>query len=192
MNSVQQILNRVWEQVVGEGSGGPMLKVRPHVEGQPVARANQMPVKLPGMVVTLMPETLFKASGTTVFAPVVGLDAYTIMTKAMYIRDKALAGGGTINIYLQYSPDEGATWDDLLSCIQITTAAPFAGASGTRVAMLNTSAAAAFDGRAITDAALAAASHNNVSWCDRIRVKVVCASFGSSDVVSIGIKAYLQ
>ncbi len=157
------------------------------VEG--VAGGEAVGVSLPGAQRTLLASTVIAANGTTVGTAVTGLDAYTMLTKLLTIADKAMAGAATVNIYLQYSPDGGTTWDDLWSSAQITAAAL---PNGKRVAFLNSPSGSTTGGRAVTDGTLAAGTFNNVSWCDRVRVKVVAANFAAGDTVTLGISGYFQ
>lgn len=137
---------------------------------------------------TLLAVTTFTAIGTT---NALAVDAMARFKKATFkctVANKALAGGGTVNVFVQYSPDGGTSWDDLVSFTQITAAAF---ANGTREAQISGNGAG-FADRLPTDGTLAAGTIRDIDFCDRLRVKVICAAMGVNDTVDISVEALLK
>jgi hypothetical protein len=94
----------------------------------------------------------------------------------------------TLNVYVQYSPNQGITWDDLVSFAQLTNSAI---GDGVYVASVNADAASVAD-RVTTDASLTANSVRSIGWGDRLRVKYVAANFAGSDTVTIQVDVHLM
>lgn len=143
-----------------------------------------------GRKVTLLAATTIIADDAgTGKTPVTGLDGFATACLLLTVSAKSLAGGGLLNLYVQYSPDEGVTWDDLASLTQITAAAV---ADGKYVLFLNARQGVNVVDRVVTVGTLGAASTRQIDWADRLRVYTKAASFGVNDTVTIKIEAYLK
>ncbi len=130
--------------------------------------------------------TLTVASAATAGSWFLNLDGYNRALVLLTVASKSLAGGGTVNLRVQYSPDNGTTADDIGSFTQITNGAV---ADGTYIMVLNQGTAGIAD-RVTTDATLAAASVRNQPWGDRMRVKYTPATFGANDTVIVTVRAW--
>ena len=157
-------------------------------DGQIVGVDMSLPVALRGGLKSLLAATTIAANGTVNNAAVTSLDTFSILTALLTVSAQSMDAGTTVDVYLQYSPDGGVTWDDLYHFTQITTAAY----ATPRVLFLNVGGAASQVSRTATDGAMDAATLREVSWCDRIRVKTVGAGFAGADTVTIKVDAYLQ
>lgn len=117
---------------------------------------------------------------------VTGFGGYRQVVFLLTVSAKNLAGGGTLNVYIQASPDDGTTWDDVVSFTQITNGAV---ADGTYVAAISSNPAAGFADRATRQNTLAA--NNKVDYItDQLRVSTVGATMnGSTDTVTVKVEA---
>ena len=146
-------------------------------------------VGLPGVLVPLLAETTVTGDATTSTTAVTGLDPYTLATILLTVASKTMDGGTTMDIYVQYSPDEGTTWDDIAHFAQITNAAI---ADGTYVMRLNGAGGLAAIDRVTANGSLAANTVQNISWCDRLRVQYTSSAFAGTDTLTLTVSAYLQ
>lgn len=147
-------------------------------------------VHFTGKVETLLATRVVNANGTVTGAWVIGLYPFTLGIITLRISAKNLAGGGTANIYVQYSPDgAGAVVDDMVSFTQITNAAM---ANGSYVVTLNKGGEPNQADRAVTSMTLAANSVNDGPWGDRLRVVVVAAMFGVDDTVTVQVSGNFE
>lgn len=145
-------------------------------------------IRLPGLQVALKAATTITTDGTVNSTPVTGLDPYTMTSILLTVSGQTMDASTTLDIYLQYSPDGGTTWDDLYHFTQITTAAY----ASPRVFFLNIAGAVSQVSRVTTDGTLAVATLREISWCDRMRVKTVAANFAGTDTVTIKLDGYFQ
>lgn len=135
----------------------------------------------------LLPATTNTANTTTAGSAELGLDKYSRALLLLTVSGKTMDASTTLDIYVQYSPDYGTTWDDIAHFAQITNAAI---GNGTYVMVLNHGTAGVAD-RATDDAATLAANNvRNQPWGDRMRVKYVPANFAGSDTITITISAW--
>ena len=141
-------------------------------------------------VLTLLPSTTITGNDVVAVSATTKLDLYNRATILLTVSGKTFDASTTLDIYLQYSPDEGTTWDDIAHFAQITNAAI---ANGTYVLSLNNGTAGVAD-RATEDAAgtLAANSVRNIPWCDRMRVKYDGANLAGTDTITIKVQGYFQ
>lgn len=141
-------------------------------------------------VLTLLDETTITGNTATAGDAVTGLDIYNRATILLTVSAKTFDASTTLDIYLQYSPDEGTTWDDIAHFAQITNAAI---ADGTYVLSLNNGTAGVAD-RVTGDAdgTLAAGALRNIPWCDRMRVKYDGANLAGTDTITIKVEGYFQ
>lgn len=143
-----------------------------------------------GKLITLLEATAITANDTgSGKTPVTGLEFTATATLLLTVSAKSLGGGGLVNVYVQYSPDGGTTWDDLVSFTQIANAAV---ANGTYVAFLNARQGANAVDRATTSGTLTANQTRQIDWGDRLRVYVKAASFGVSDTVTVKVEGILK
>jgi len=144
---------------------------------------------LAGQLKTILDETTIAAGsdGSTAGGQVIVPSMYERAVVLLTVSDKTMDSSTTLNIYLQYSPDEGTTWDDLVSFAQVTNSAI---ADGTYVAVLNGVPATSTAARVTTDGSLAAGSVNALPWCDRLRVKYTKVNFAGTDTITIKVQAY--
>lgn len=143
--------------------------------------------RLAAALVTLLSSTTITADATTTTTAVGGLSRYRRAVVMLTVSGKTMDASTTLNVRVQYTPDGGTTWDDLVSFSQLTNAAV---ADGTYVAFVNQDAASAAD-RATADGTLTANSVRSICWCDALRVKYVSANFAGSDTVTIAVSAYM-
>ncbi len=146
-------------------------------------------VALKGKLYTLLAATTIEDNDAVTSTPQLKLDKYTLATILLTLSAKTFDASTTMDIYLQYSPDEGTTWDDIAHFTQITDAAV---ADGTYVLFLNALAGTGLADRATRDGSLAVNSLLNVPWCDRLRVKCVGANISGSDTITAQVEAYMQ
>lgn len=118
---------------------------------------------------------------------VLGLDKYTRALIFLTINGKTMDGGTIADIYVQYSPDLGTTWDDIAHFAQITNAAI---ADGTYIMVLNQGTAGIADRITDDGATLSANSVRNQPWGDRMRIKVVPDNFAGTDTVTLKVTAW--
>jgi len=147
------------------------------------------PTSSPGTLKTLLAATAIVADATTNHTPVTRLEHYRNAIILLTLASKTMDAATTLDIYLQYSPDEGTTWDDLVHFAQVTNAAMGAGSYVVVLSPIG-SGAGAVD-RVVTDGTLAANSIRNQHWCDRIRVKTVSVNFGGTDTIIVTVKAFM-
>jgi len=134
--------------------------------------------------------TTITTNTATVGTAVTGLDHYNAATILLTIAGKTFDASTTLDIYLQYSPDGGTTWDDIGRFTQVTNAAM---GNGTYVMFLRPGAASVAD-RATDDAdgTLAANNVRSVTWCDRMRVKYDGGNLAGTDTITITVQGYFQ
>ncbi len=138
-----------------------------------------------GLLSTLLNSTTITTDGTVNGTAITGLDLFRQAVFTLKVSSKTMDAGTTLDIYIQYSPDEGTTWDDLYHFTQITDTAI---GNGTYVAYLAPASTSISDA-AVSDGALAAATFKDVSFCDRLRVKTVAANF-SADTITVEVLGY--
>jgi hypothetical protein len=152
-----------------------------------------LPVARKGLAVPLLPSTLIDATHNTAGITgdwQTGLDQFSRATILLTVSAKNIDASTTADVWVQYSPNNGTTADDIAHFAQITNAAI---ANGTYVLYLNGGIGASAADRATTDAAtLAAGQVRAVSWCDRVRVKVVAANIAGTDTITVKVGAYFQ
>ena len=146
-------------------------------------------VGLPGTLVTLLAATTVTGDATVSTTAVTGLDTYSLATVLLTVAGKTMDGGTTMDVYVQYSPDGGTTWDDIAHFAQITNAAI---GNGTYVLFLNALGGSGATDRVTTNGSLAAGTLRNVSWCDRLRVQYTSANYAGADTVTLTVSAYMQ
>lgn len=141
-------------------------------------------------VLTLLDSTTITGNTATAGDATTHLDIYNRATVLLTVSGKVFDGGTTLDVYLQYSPDEGTTWDDIAHFAQVTSAAV---GDGTYVLSLNNGTAGVAD-RATDDAdgTLAANGVRNIPWCDRVRVKYDGANLSGTDTITIKVQGYFQ
>jgi hypothetical protein len=118
---------------------------------------------------------------------VLSLDKYSRAVLLLTVSGKSVDGGDTLDIYVQYSPDFGTTWDDIAHFAQMTSAAV---GDGTYVMVLNHGTAGIADRATDDGATLAAASVRNQPWGDRMRIKYDGANLSGGDTVTIKVEAW--
>lgn len=133
----------------------------------------------------LLAQTIITADDTVAGSPVTGFGGYKNLTVLLTVAAKTMDASTTLNIYIQTSPDDGTTWDDVIAFTQVTNAAI---ANGTYIAQLSNQAAAGFVDRANKDATLTANSKADY-FCDQLRVKYVSANFAGADTVTVTVSA---
>lgn len=137
--------------------------------------------------VTLLDSTTVTGNDATAGAVVGALEMYNRATLLLTVSGKSIDAGTTLDIYVQYSPDKGTTWDDIAHFAQITSAAV---GNGTYVMVLNHGTAGIAD-RATDDAAtLSANSVRNQPWGDRMRIKYDGTNFAGNDTVTIKVAGW--
>ncbi|MHC4088670.1 MAG: hypothetical protein ACYSVY_00050 [Planctomycetota bacterium] len=143
-----------------------------------------------GKVLSLLAATTVTTNTRVDGPPELVLDAFDEATIMLTVAAKTMNAGTTLNIYLQYSPDEGTTWDDLASFAQITNAAI---PEGTYVLVLNPvpTGTGSVD-RPTSDASLPANTFLNQHWCDRMRVVLVPANFAGRDTITVKINGFFR
>jgi hypothetical protein len=93
--------------------------------------------------------------------------------------------GTTLDVYVQTSPDDGTTWDDVAHYAQVTSAAI---GNGTYLAKVLNDTDAGFVDRATTDGTLAANTARDY-FADKLRIKTVAAGFAGSDTITVRLQA---
>ena len=156
---------------------------------QAVDRQGAASVALRGKLYELLPDTLIEDNTAVISTPQLILDKYTLATILLTLSAKTFDASTTLDIYVQYSPDEGTTWDDIAHFTQITDAAM---ADGTHILLLHALAGTSQPDRVTRDASLAANSVLNVPWCDRMKVKCVGANISGTDTITAKVEAYMQ
>lgn len=151
---------------------------------------NPRAVKLPGVLTTLLSTTIITNDGSVNRTPVTGLDVFTMASFLMTLAGKNMDANTTLDVYIQYSPDGGITWDDLYHWPQITNGAIGNGKYVTF--LMPTTIANQPYYHAVTDGSLAADTMRNILFCDRLRVKTVAANFAGGDTITLELSAYLQ
>ena len=156
---------------------------------QDVDRQGAAVVALKGQYFELLAATEIDDNTALVSTPQTRLDKFTLATILLTLSAKTFDASTTLDIYLQYSPDGGTTWDDIAHFTQITNSVL---GNGTYILFLNALAGSGAADRATRDASLAANSLLDVSWCDRMRVKCVGANISGSDTITVKVEAYMQ
>lgn len=141
-----------------------------------------------GTQLTLLATTTVTGNTTVAGTAVTGVDVFTLLTLLLTISAKTFDASTTLDVYVQYSPDGGTTWDDLAHFAQVTNAAM---GNGKYVAFVNSRGSSAVD-RAVTDGTLAANSVRSVHWGDRLRVKLVPANVAGTDTITVKVEAFLR
>lgn len=136
-------------------------------------------------VANLLAGTTITTDGTTAVAAVTGFGHYRSLILLLTVSLKTMDAGTTLDIYVQTSPDDGTTWDDIAHFAQITSAAI---PNGTYVARLLNDTDAGFVDRATRDVTLAAGSIVDY-FADRVRVKYVSAAFAGADTITVQVQA---
>jgi hypothetical protein len=137
--------------------------------------------------VVLLPATTITADGTTAGSAHLGLDKYNKALILLTISAKTMDASTTLDIYVQYSPDFGTTYDDIAHFAQVTNAAI---GNGTYIMVLNSGTAGIAD-RATDDAATLAANNvRNQPWGDRMRIKYTSANFAGTDTITVTASAW--
>lgn len=144
---------------------------------------------LDGELKTLLAETTIMGNTATVGDAVDGLGRFDAASLLLTVSGKSFDASTTLDIYVQYSPDRGTTWDDIAHFAQITNSAI---GNGTYVMFLRRGTAGVAD-RATDDAAtLSVNSVRNISWCDRMRIKTANVNISGSDTITIKVQGYFQ
>lgn len=108
------------------------------------------------------------APGTATFGPVTHLDKFETLAIAATLTG---ATGGTLDVYIQMTPDNGQTWVDIVHFAQVAAAAP---AATFLVQMSRTTGAATI--QSTGDAKLAVGTALNGEWGDQLRAKFVAGT----------------
>jgi hypothetical protein len=137
--------------------------------------------------VTLLPSTTNTGNTATAGDAKLGLDRYSRALLFLTVSDKTMDASTTLDIYVQYSPDYGTTWDDIAHFAQVTNAAV---GDGTYVMVLNHGTAGIADRATDDGATITANSVRNQPWCDRMRIKYDGANFSGSDTITIKVDAW--
>lgn len=114
---------------------------------------------------------------------------WTRATFVLIVSGKTMDAETTLNLYVQYSPNQGVSWDDLVAFAQITNAAI---GNGTYVAQVVASSTTGAVDRAVTDKTLTANNIRQIPFGDRLRVVGTPANFAGTDTITISITVYLQ
>lgn len=144
-----------------------------------------------GKLVTLLDSTTVAAGddGSVDGAWVTNLQGYTRCTLMLTVSAKTMDASTTLDVRVQYSPDEGTTADDIVAFAQITNEAV---ANGKYIVVLNGVPVAGATDKAVANGTLAAGTLINIPWCDRMRVKYTKAKFAGTDTVTIKVQGYFQ
>jgi hypothetical protein len=113
-----------------------------------------------------------------------GFGGLHVLVVLLTVSAKTLAAAHTIDVYVQTSPDDGTTWDDVLHFAQITNGAV---PNGTYVAKLVNPPAVGYNDRATADAALAANSRVDYV-ADQLRYKIVPTALAGGDSVTLRLR----
>jgi len=141
-------------------------------------------------LVTLLAATTITGNTATAGTEVAGLQDYIKATILLTVAAKTMDASTTMDVYVQYSPDEGTTWDDIAHFAQLTNAAI---GNGTYVMFLAQGTGASVVDRVTDDGAtITANTVRNISWCDRMRIKYDGANFSGSDTVTLTVTAFMQ
>jgi len=142
-------------------------------------------------LVTLLPATIITGNTATAGTQAAGLQDFTKATVLLTVAAKTMDSSTTMDVYVQYSPDEGTTWDDIAHFAQITNGAI---GNGTYVMYLCQGTGAGVADRVTDDAdgTLAAGNIRNISWCDRMRIKYDGANFAGTDTVTLTVQSFFQ
>ena len=140
-------------------------------------------------LVTLLAATINTGDTATAGTEVAGLQDFTKATVLLTVAAKTMDASTTMDVYVQYSPDGGTTWDDIAHFAQLTNAAV---GDGTYVMYLNHGTAGVADRVTDDGATITANSVRNISWCDRMRVKYDGANFAGTDTVTLTVTAFMQ
>lgn len=142
-----------------------------------------------GYLEELLAETTIDDNTKVTGDAVAKLDYFTIATILLTVSAKTFDASTTLDIYVQWSPDEGTTWDDLVAFSQITNAAV---GNGTYVVFLNPLQAAGIVDRITAEETLAAHTIQSCHWCDRMRVVAVGANISGSDTITVKVEGYFK
>ena len=137
--------------------------------------------------VTLLPTTINTGNTATAGSAVCSLEEFTRALLMLTISDKTMDASTTLDIYVQYSPDEGTTWDDIACFSQVTSGAL---ADGTYVVALNHGAVGVVDRATDDGATITANSVRNQPWGDRMRIKYDGGNFSGSDTITIAVAGW--
>lgn len=142
-------------------------------------------------LITLMAATTITGNTATAGAVRAGLDEYTKASLLLTVASKTFDASTTMEVYVQYSPDEGTTWDDIGHFAQITNSAI---GNGTYVMYLSHGTGASIGDRVTDDAdgTLTAGSVRSRSWCDRMRIKYDGNNLSGSDTITLTVQGYFQ
>jgi hypothetical protein len=141
-----------------------------------------------GELFTLLAATTIEDDTPVTSTAVADLDGFvTAAMLLLTVSAKVFDAATTMDVYVQYSPDEGTTWDDLAHFAQITNAAI---GNGTYIAYIAPGASAA--DRVTTNGTLAANSVRSIPWCDRVRVKCVGANIAGTDTITLKVQGFFR
>ena len=146
-------------------------------------------VALKGKYYELLAATTIEDNTAVTGTPQLRLDKFTLATILLTISAKTADASTTLDIYLQYSPDLGTTWDDIAHFTQMTDAVLD---DGTYVMFLNALGGSSEADRATRAQTLGANTALAIPWCDRMRVKCVGANISGSDTITVKVEAYMQ
>jgi hypothetical protein len=136
---------------------------------------------------TLLPATTNTGDTATAGDAALGLDRYSKALLLLTVSGKTMDASTTLDIYVQYSPDYGTTWDDIARFAQITNAAVN---DGTYVMVLNHGTAGIADRATDDGATITANTVRNQPWGDRMRIKYDGTNFAGTDTVTIQVDAW--
>ena len=100
------------------------------------------------------------------------------------ISAKTMDSSTTFDIYVQYSPDKGTTWDDLARFTQVTDSVF---GNGTYVVALHNGVAGIADRATDDGATITANTVRNQPWGDRMRIKYDGGNFAGTDTITIKV-----
>jgi hypothetical protein len=133
----------------------------------------------------LLAATAIAADGTVNRDPVAGFGGHRALLLELTVAAKTMDVGTTLDVYVQTSPDDGTTWDDVAHFAQLTNAAV---GNGTYLARVLNDTDAGFADRATTDGTLTANTTRDY-FADKLRVKTIAAGFAGADTVTVRVQA---
>lgn len=133
----------------------------------------------------LLGATIITANGTVAGSAVEGFGGLRALLLLLTLAAKTMDAGTTLDVYVQTSPDDGTTWDDVCHFSQVTSAAM---GNGTYLAKILNDQDLGFADRAVTDGTLAANTARDY-FADKLRLKYVAAGFSGSDTITARLQA---